>query len=91
MNCERCGSECEICPFDWPYNPNFWICSECDSTFVFDEEEEKMQIFWHPMKKVWISEKEMTPELRLEISKAWIRIAQEKLGFEKQKVMEDGK
>jgi len=37
MKCQ-CGSECELCPGDWPWSPDFWICPVCDSTYVIDGE-----------------------------------------------------
>lgn len=38
MNCERCQTELILCPSDWPWNPDFWICPECDSTYIYEEE-----------------------------------------------------
>jgi len=37
MKCEKCGHECELCAADWPYNPDYWICPNCDSTYIFEE------------------------------------------------------
>ncbi len=39
MKCERCDAECEFCIANWPWNIDFWICPICDSTYVFEEEE----------------------------------------------------
>lgn len=36
--CERCQHNLELCPADWPWNPSFWICPECDSTYVCEKE-----------------------------------------------------
>lgn len=33
--CTKCNYELELCPSDFPWNDDFWICSNCDSTFVF--------------------------------------------------------
>jgi len=33
----KCGQECELCPSNWPWNPDFWICGSCDSTYCFEE------------------------------------------------------
>jgi hypothetical protein len=32
--CERCGHELMLCPADYPWNEEFWICSKCESTYV---------------------------------------------------------
>ena len=41
MKCQQCGNECVLCPADWPWNPEFWICRECDSTYIKEEDETK--------------------------------------------------
>ena len=25
---------CDVGPSDWPYNPDFWTCPKCDSTYI---------------------------------------------------------
>ena len=35
--CEQCGHELELCPANEPWNPEFWICPECDSTYVNED------------------------------------------------------
>ncbi len=35
--CEKCHSELILCPAVWPWNPEFWICPQCDSTYVKEE------------------------------------------------------
>ncbi len=40
MNCERCNSECELCPANYPWNEEFWICSECGSTYIYEYDRE---------------------------------------------------
>ena len=39
MKC-RCGEECILCPADWPWNPEYWICPKCDSTYVIEDKDE---------------------------------------------------
>ncbi len=39
--CEKCSTELELCPADWPFNPDFWICPQCDSTYIFEFSEQK--------------------------------------------------
>lgn len=34
--CPRCGGELHLCPANWPWNPDYWICVDCDSTYVFE-------------------------------------------------------
>jgi hypothetical protein len=34
--CDKCNSELELCPADWPWNPDYWICVKCDSTFILN-------------------------------------------------------
>ena len=41
MKCERCSAECELCPADLPWNPEYWICPDCESTYVKDKNEVK--------------------------------------------------
>ncbi len=36
--CERCGGSLILCPADYPFNPEFWICEACDSTYCVNEE-----------------------------------------------------
>lgn len=38
-NCERCDSELELCPADLPWHDDYWICPECDSTYVKEKDE----------------------------------------------------
>lgn len=33
----KCGHALELCPSDWPWNEEFWICPKCDSTYVKEE------------------------------------------------------
>jgi hypothetical protein len=35
--CDKCGGELMLCPEDWPWNPDFWICPNCDSTYTKEE------------------------------------------------------
>ncbi len=28
----RCGGQLDLCPSDWPWNPDFWICNRCKET-----------------------------------------------------------
>lgn len=35
--CEKCNSVLELCPADWPWNEDYWICPKCDSTYVFEK------------------------------------------------------
>ena len=37
LKCDLCKSNLQLCPADFPYNPDFWICPKCDSTYVKDE------------------------------------------------------
>jgi hypothetical protein len=34
----QCGEKCELCPADWPWNPDYWICPKCDSTYIIEKE-----------------------------------------------------
>ena len=34
MDCERCSVSCELCPADYPWNEEYWICPNCESTYV---------------------------------------------------------
>lgn len=43
MECERCHSNCELCPAYFPWNDQFWICSECGSTYIYEWSEEKKE------------------------------------------------
>ncbi len=36
MKCERCENDCILCPENYPWNEDFWICSECGSTYIFE-------------------------------------------------------
>lgn len=36
--CEECGADLMLCLADWPWSPNYWICSECDSTYCIEDE-----------------------------------------------------
>lgn len=40
--CERCDGELILCPANYPWNEQFWICVECESTYVFKDGEKKM-------------------------------------------------
>lgn len=35
MNCERCNTELLLCPADFPWHEEYWICPECESTYNF--------------------------------------------------------
>ena len=37
--CTKCNHQLELCPADYPWNPQYWICPQCDSTYIFEEEE----------------------------------------------------
>ncbi len=37
MLCERCSTQCELCPSDWPYSEVHWICPKCDSTYCIED------------------------------------------------------
>lgn len=36
MKCERCPSNCILCPANYPWNEEFWICEECGSTYIYE-------------------------------------------------------
>lgn len=38
--CERinCWHPLELCPADYPFNPDFWICPKCESTYVYEKD-----------------------------------------------------
>lgn len=47
MKCEECDTECKLCPADWIFQSEFWLCPVCDwiyevkndeSTFVKSED-----------------------------------------------------
>jgi len=38
--CEYCGVELDLCPADWPWQEEFWICPKCESKYVHIREEE---------------------------------------------------
>ena len=40
MICIKCKSALLLCPADHPWNPDFWICPECESTYIYEEDEE---------------------------------------------------
>ena len=42
MKCERCGGNLILCAADWPWNPEFWICEDCESTYVYEADDEKI-------------------------------------------------
>lgn len=33
----QCGETLELCPADWPWNVEYWICPKCDSTYIKEE------------------------------------------------------
>lgn len=33
--CPKCNVDLILCPATWPWNPEFWICPECDGTFCY--------------------------------------------------------
>lgn len=35
--CDKCGHELELCPSDWPWYDDFWICPKCKSTNPVDD------------------------------------------------------
>lgn len=37
--CERCNEVLELCPSDFPWNPEFWICPKCESTYIWVDDE----------------------------------------------------
>lgn len=39
--CEKCGEELDLCPADWPWYEDYWICPGCESTYCVDEEQHK--------------------------------------------------
>ena len=39
MRCERCKGELILCPADFPWHTQYWICVECESTYVFKDGE----------------------------------------------------
>lgn len=40
-NCEKCGGELDLCPTDWPYNDDFWICLACGSISTSSKSDEE--------------------------------------------------
>jgi hypothetical protein len=38
QNCQKCNAELELCPADWPWHEDYWICPKCDSTYCYKEE-----------------------------------------------------
>jgi len=36
--CARCKHNLDLCPADWPWNPTYWICPECESTYVYEKD-----------------------------------------------------
>lgn len=36
MKC-KCGTECILCPADWPWQEEYWICPLCESIYVDKE------------------------------------------------------
>ena len=42
-NCEKCGHELDLCPADFPWHEDYWICPECESTYVYTERDEKKE------------------------------------------------
>lgn len=37
MKCDKCEHELELCPADWPWHEEYWICPNCESTYVKEE------------------------------------------------------
>lgn len=33
--CEECDIELQFVPADWPFGLEYWICIECEKTYVF--------------------------------------------------------
>lgn len=36
MKCEICNGNLVLCPPDFPFNPQFWICEDCESTYIYE-------------------------------------------------------
>ena len=39
--CERCEAVLVLCPPNFPFSPQYWICPDCDSTYCYEEEKEE--------------------------------------------------
>ena len=37
--CDNCGGVLELCPPDYPWNTEFWICVKCESTYPIETHE----------------------------------------------------
>lgn len=33
MKCPKCNCECILCPADWSWEEDFWICPKCEGTY----------------------------------------------------------
>lgn len=40
-SCEKCEGKLELCPVYYPWNEEFWICSDCGSTYIKQIETEE--------------------------------------------------